>query len=204
MLCSPRSLRPRYRIQWLLDALLALSFCCVALYWISQRTVDAAAVPTGGSSATVADGFLALTSWGWRLISRLSRVATWPASAGGQQDRGSHSSAQHSARPGFTRMTLRARWSRTLAGIFAVARPLPMAAMRYVEALGSFRLRLLLPRLSYAAAATALTLGCSLHLSGRRQACVPDPSLINHLRVCASISLVSLLIDDAWLSPFAS
>ncbi len=152
-----------------MDALLALSFCCVALYWLSQSTVDAAAAPAGGSSATVADGFRALLSWGRQLTYGLLRIPLWPASASGQKGRGSHSSAQHSARPGFSRMTLRARWSRALARVFAVARPLLQRITQYVEPVASIRLRLLLPRLSYAGAVTALTLGRSSHQSSASQ-----------------------------------
>ncbi len=174
MLCSPRSLRPGCRRQWL-DALLTLSFSCVALYWISQSTVDAAAAPAGGSSVTVADGFKALLSWGRQLTCGLLRIRLWPASASGKQGRGSHSSAQHSTRPGFSSMTLRARWSRTLAGVFAVARPLLQRITQYLEPVASMRLRLLLPTLSYAGAVTALALGCSIHLSSaRQQACALD------------------------------
>ena len=151
--------------QRLLDAQLMLSFCCVGLYWISQRTVDAAVEPAGGSSATVSDGVRALWSWGRQLTSRWLHVPTWPASTGGKQGRSSHGSAQHSTRPGFSRMSLAARWFRTL----AVARPLLLQILRIAKSIESLRLRLLLPRLSYASSSAALLLGC-LKLAPSRQA----------------------------------
>ena len=154
----------------MLDATLVLSFCCVGLYWICQRTLDAGTVATGGRSATVSDGLMAISAWGQQQASRVMPARMGPASGIGRQSRSSRSTAQHSTRPGFSRTSVSARWSRTFARVDRGLRPVRLQVARRLRPVGSLRLRLLLPRLSYAAAAAAQLLGCLQQWPTRRRA----------------------------------
>jgi hypothetical protein len=93
----------------------------------------------------------------------------WASPAAGKQSNANISPAQRISRPQFSRVTVRAFWTETFAVVYNAIEPFIGTAAARMRTLGSLRLRLLLPRLSYGAAAAALLLGCLQHAASRNQ-----------------------------------
>ena len=172
--------------QRTVHALLAVSFACVALYWASQATVDAAGAHDSGNSATVSDALKALIRWGRRQTMGLMPVPgwggphawlisafVWASPSGGKQSHDRFSPAQRRSRPRFSRVTVRAFWTEAFADLYNTIRPFTRNVASVTRLLGSLRLRLLLPRFSYGAAAAALLFGCLQHAASRHQQVLP-------------------------------
>ena len=147
MICRSQASSAFWFRQRSLHALSALSFACVALYWASQASIDPASAQGGESRATVSDALMALAHgleryaqalvsavhWGGSFAYGLMSTLVRAHSASGKQSRNTFSPAQRIPRPQFSRISVRAFWSRTFADMYAATRPVTGRVMGWVQ-----------------------------------------------------------------------